>query len=228
MNDRIIGILEDSFTQLIIPGITATILLTLISFAFGLAIALFLAIVRTKDVPVLATFARLYVWIFRGTPLLVQLFVIFYGLPSIGITLEAFPSAIIAFSLNVGAYASEAIRGAIAAVPKGQFDAGASMGMNYLQIMRFIILPQAIRIAYPPLFNEFISLVKSTSLASSITVFEMFMSAQRNAPSGDRRKAPQQVRLLISAEAFPLPQQGLSAPSFSTNAACSAILRRVQ
>lgn len=179
MNDRIIGILEDSFTQLIIPGITATIPLTLISFAFGLAIALFLAIVRTKNVPVLATFARLYVWIFRGTPLLVQLFVIFYGLPSIGITLEAFPSAIIAFSLNVGAYASEVIRGAIAAVPKGQFDAGASMGMNYLQIMRFIVLPQAIRIAYPPLFNEFISLVKSTSLASSITVFEMFMSAQR-------------------------------------------------
>ena len=174
MNDRIIGILEDSFTQLIIPGITATIPLTLISFAFGLAIALLLAIVRTKDVPVLSTFARLYVWIFRGTPLLVQLFVIFYGLPSIGITLEAFPSAII-----VGAYASEAIRGAIAAIPKGQFEAGASMGMNYLQIMRFIILPQAIRIAYPPLFNEFISLVKSTSLASSITVFEMFMSAQR-------------------------------------------------
>lgn len=143
MNDRIIGILEDSFTQLIIPGITATIPLTLISFAFGLAIALFLAIVRTKNVPVLATFARLYVWIFRGTPLLVQLFVIFYGLPSIGITLEAFPSAIIAFSLNVGAYASEAIRGAIAAVPKGQFDAGASMGMNYLQIMRFIHRPPA-------------------------------------------------------------------------------------
>ncbi|MDO5532709.1 amino acid ABC transporter permease [Sutterella sp.] len=179
MDDRILQILEDSFTQLLIPGLTVTIPLTLLSFAFGLAIALVLAVIRTANVPVLTNVARVYVWIFRGTPLLVQLFVIFFGLPSIGVTLDAFPSAVIAFSLNVGAYASEAIRAAISAVPKGQFEAGYCVGMSYLTVMRRIVLPQAFRTAYPPLFNEFISLVKNTSLASSITVFEMFMSAQR-------------------------------------------------
>ncbi|WP_295478477.1 amino acid ABC transporter permease [uncultured Sutterella sp.] len=179
MDDRILQLLEDSFTQLLIPGLTVTIPLTLISFAVGLVIALFLAVVRTANIPVLREFARIYVWVFRGTPLLVQLFVIFFGLPSIGVTIDAFPSAVIAFSMNVGAYMSESIRAAIASVPKGQFEAGYCVGMTYFQVMRRIVLPQALRIAFPPLFNEFISLTKNTSLASSITVFEMFMSAQR-------------------------------------------------
>ena len=193
MDQRIIQILSDSFTQLLIPGICVTIPLTLISFAIGLVVAVAIALIRTAKTPVLEPtssndrerppvrepLARIYVWIFRGTPALVQLFVIFFGLPSIGIVIDAFPSAVIAFSLNVGAYASEALRAAISAVPKGQLEAGLCVGMSWTQTMFRIVLPQAFRTAFPPLFNEFISLVKNTSLASSITVYEMFMSAQR-------------------------------------------------
>ena len=168
MDQRIIQILSDSFTQLLIPGICVTIPLTLISFAIGLVVAVAIALIRTAKTPVLEPLARIYVWIFRGTPALVQLFVI-----------DAFPSAVIAFSLNVGAYASEALRAAIGAVPKGQLEAGLCVGMSWTQTMFRIVLPQAFRTAFPPLFNEFISLVKNTSLASSITVYEMFMSAQR-------------------------------------------------
>lgn len=179
MDPRIVQLLQDSFSQLLIPGLTVTIPLALISFAIGLVLAISVALVRTANVPVLTQLARVYVWVFRGTPLLVQLFVIFFGLPSLGLTIDAFPSAVITFSLNVGAYMSESIRAAIAAVPAGQFEAGYCIGMSYMQVMRRVVLPQALRIAFPPIFNDFISLVKNTSLASSITLFEMFMSAQR-------------------------------------------------
>lgn len=118
MDGRLWGVIVDSFDKLLIPGLTVTIPLTLISFVVGLALAIAVALVRVAKVPVIQRIAQFYVWVFRGTPLLVQLFVIFFGLPSVGIVVPAFPSAIIAFSLNVGAYASETLRGAILAVPK--------------------------------------------------------------------------------------------------------------
>ena len=124
MDGRVWQIVVDSFGKLLIPGITVTIPLTLVSFAIGLALAIIVALTRVARTPVLTQIAQFYVWVFRGTPLLVQLFVIFFGLPSIGVTIPAIPSAIIAFSLNVGAYASETLRGAIEAVPRGQFEAG--------------------------------------------------------------------------------------------------------
>lgn len=179
MDGRLWGVIVDSFDKLLIPGLTVTIPLTLISFVVGLALAIAVALVRVAKVPVIQRIAQFYVWVFRGTPLLVQLFVIFFGLPSVGIVVPAFPSAIIAFSLNVGAYASETLRGAILAVPKGQIEAGLTTNLNYLTIMRLIMLPQAFRSAFPALFNTFISLVKDTSLAANITVAEMFMAAQR-------------------------------------------------
>lgn len=179
MDARIWNIIIESFGKLIIPGITVTIPLTLISFAIGMLIAIAAALVQVTNVPVVKQIVQFYVWVFRGTPLPVQLFVIFFGLPSIGITLPAFPAAVIAFSLNVGAYASETLRGAILAVPQGQFEAGYTVNMPYLTIMRRIVLPQAFRSAFPALFNTFIGLVKDTSLAANITVVEMFMSAQR-------------------------------------------------
>lgn len=179
MDARVWGIVIDSFTKLIIPGLTVTIPLTLVSFAIGLLLAIVTALVRVAKVPVASQIAWLYVWVFRGTPLLVQLFVIFFGLPSIGVTIPALPSAVIAFSLNVGAYAAETLRGAILAVPKGQLEAGEAVNMPYVTIMRRIILPQAFRSAFPALFNTFIGLVKDTSLAANITVVEMFMAAQR-------------------------------------------------
>ena len=179
MNERVWQLLLDSFWQILLPGIRVTIPLTLVSFSLGLIIALLTAMVQVANIPVVKQIARIYVWIIRGTPLLVQLFVIFYGLPSVGIILDAIPSAIIVVSFNTGAYASETVRAAIEAVPVGQIEAGYCVGMNYLQIMGRIVLPQALRTAFPPLSNSLIGLVKDTSLAANITVVEMFLAGQR-------------------------------------------------
>lgn len=179
MSERILTLLLESFWQILLPGLTMTIPLTIYSFTIGLTIALLTAIVQVADIKGLKQLARLYVWIIRGTPLLVQLYVIFYGLPSLGIILDAFPSAVIVFSINTGAYASETIRAAIESIPAGQMEAGYCVGMTYSQIMRRIVLPQALRTAFPPLSNSLISLVKDTSLAANITILEMFMASQR-------------------------------------------------
>lgn len=178
-NERVINILQEAFFKILIPGITYTIPLTLVSFAIGLFLAIIVALVQVSNVRVLSPIVKFYVWVIRGTPLLVQIFIIFYGLPSAGIVLDALPAAIIAFSLNVGAYASETLRAAILSVPLGQIEAGYSLGMNYFQVLRRIILPQAFKMSVPPLFNSFIGLVKDTSLAANITVTEMFMVTQR-------------------------------------------------
>ena len=179
MNERVWTLLLDSFPKLILPGLKVTIPLTVLSFCFGLIIALLVALVRIARIRGLSQLASLYVWIFRGTPLLGQLFIIFFGLPSIGITLNAFPAAVIAFSLNVGAYTSETLRAAITSIPEGQMEAGYTVGLNYFEILRYIILPQAFKVAFPPLFNSFIGLTKDTSLAAGITVAEMFLKAQQ-------------------------------------------------
>ncbi len=179
MSEKIVQILLSSFAKILIPGIKITIPLTLLSFILGCVIALFLALVQIANVKGLKQFARFYIWIFRGTPLLVQLFIIFYGMPSVGIILDAFPSAVIAFALNLGAYNAEIFRSAILAVPKGQEEAAAMIGLNYPQTMIRIVMPQAFRIAFPPLFNSLIGLTKDTSLASSITVVELFTVAQQ-------------------------------------------------
>ncbi|MCR5763254.1 MAG: amino acid ABC transporter permease [Treponema sp.] len=179
MSERLINILITSFPKIIIPGLTMTIPLTVISFAFAFLIAISAALVQFAHIKVLKDIARFYIWIVRGTPLLVQLFVVFYGLPGLGIMIPAFPAAILVFSFNEGAYAAETIRAALEAVPEGQMEAGYCAGMTYLQIIRRIILPQALRTAFPPLSNEIIAMVKDTSLAANITVTEMFMSTQR-------------------------------------------------
>ncbi|HEV7306276.1 amino acid ABC transporter permease [Ensifer sp.] len=169
----------DSAPSLLWAGLTFTIPLTLLSFIFGLILGLITAVGRLFGPAPVVAIARFYVWVIRGTPLLVQLFVIFYGLPSAGILLDAFTAALIGFSLNVGAYTSEIIRAVISSVPRGQWEAAYSIGMSWSQAMRRTILPQATRVAVPPLSNTFISLVKDTSLAAAITVPEMFQTAQR-------------------------------------------------
>jgi cystine transport system permease protein len=169
----------ESLPSLLWAGLTFTIPLTLLSFIFGLILGLVTAVARLFGPAPVAWIARFYVWVIRGTPLLVQLFVIFYGLPSAGILLDAFTAALIGFSLNVGAYTSEIIRAVISSVPRGQWEAAYSIGMSWSQAMRRTILPQAARVAVPPLSNTFISLVKDTSLAAAITVPEMFQTAQR-------------------------------------------------
>jgi cystine transport system permease protein len=179
LNERWVQIFIDSFWKILLPGLKITIPLTAISFVLALIIAVITALIQFADVRVLKQLARFYVWVIRGTPVLVQLFVVFYGLPSLGILLSPFPAAVIVFSINEGAYASETIRAALEAVPKGQIEAGYCVGMSWMQIMRRIVLPQALRTAFPPLSNSLIGLLKETSLAANITVAEMFMSAQR-------------------------------------------------
>ena len=160
-------------------GIVGTIPLAIVSFAVGLVIALVVALMRLSTVRLLSSVARFFVSVVRGTPLLVQLFVIFYGLPSIGLLIPSWPSAVIAFSLNVGGYASEIFRAAILAVPRGQWEAGQMIGMSQRQTLARIVLPQAARVSVPPLSNTFISLVKDTSLASLILVTELFRQAEK-------------------------------------------------
>lgn len=179
VNTRLVGILIDSFPKILINGLTVTLPLTIISFALALVIALITALVQTAKIPVLRQLARFYVWVIRGTPVLVQLFVVFYGLPSLGVLINPFPAAVACFAINEGAYCAETIRAALESVPKGQMEAGQCVGMSYLQVIRRIILPQALRTAFPTLASTLIAMVKDTSLAANITVTEMFMTTQR-------------------------------------------------
>ncbi|MEX1662227.1 amino acid ABC transporter permease [Thioclava sp. 15-R06ZXC-3] len=168
-----------SLAPLLRATLTFTIPLTLITFTLGLALGLLCAVIRLFGPRHLVWIVRFYIWVIRGTPLLVQLFLIFYGLPSLGITLDAFVAGLIGFTLNVGAYTSEILRAVISSVPKGQWEASYSIGMSWRQTMKRTIMPQAARVAVPPLSNSFISLVKDTSLAAAITVPELFQAAQR-------------------------------------------------
>jgi L-cystine transport system permease protein len=171
-------LVQSSLWPIVKGALAGTIPLALSSFVLGLALALVIALMRLSRIRAVAGAARAYVSVIRGTPLLVQLFVIFFGLPSVGLTISPWPSAIIAFSLNVGGYASEVIRAAIQSVPKGQWEAAHMIGMPHGLALRRIILPQAARVSVPPLSNTFIGLVKDTSLASVILVAELFRQAQ--------------------------------------------------
>lgn len=179
MDARTIEILTDSFWPILKAGITYTIPLTLIAFVLGTLLAVLVAVIRVSRVPVLDRVCELYVWIIRGTPLLVQLFLVFFGLPKVEIVIDPMPSGILVFTLSIGAYSSEIFRAAILSVPKGQWEAAMSLGMSYPQQLIRIILPQAVKISVPPLFNSFIALVKDTSLAANITIPEMFLTTQR-------------------------------------------------
>ena len=179
MNSDLLNILLDSFPRLLAAGLTVTIPLTALALFFAMIIAVAAALAQFARVPVLTQLCRFYIWVFRGTPLLVQLFVVFFGLPKAGILIPAFPAAVIAFALNEGAYCAETVRAALEAVPAGQLEAGYCSGLSYLQTMRRIVLPQAMRTAFPPLSNSLIALVKDTSLAANITVIEMFRTTQQ-------------------------------------------------
>lgn len=179
MDDRIIGILQEALGKILIASVEVTIPLTVFGFALAMVVALFIALVQYANIKVLKQFARFYIWIFRGTPLLVQLFLAYFGLPKLGIVMDAFPCALLVLGLNEGAYCAETLRSALESVSEGQIEAGYCVGMNYIQIMWHVVLPQAFRTAFPPLSNSLISMLKDTSLAATITVADMFMAAQR-------------------------------------------------
>lgn len=159
-------------------GAVLTVKFAVLSMIFGLAGGVVLALMGISTNRALPPIARVYVSIMRGTPLLVQIFVIYYGLPSIGISLDPTPAGVIALSANVAAYLSESMRGAILGIHRGQWLAAYSLGLSRRQTLRYVIGPQALRIAVPSLSNSLISLIKDTSLVSVITVTELLRSAQ--------------------------------------------------
>ncbi len=188
MTDARAELVINGFLPMVKAAVLVSIPLAVVSFFFGMIIAVGVALLRVTPVNgwlhrVLLTIAKIYISIIRGTPMLVQISVVFYGLPALGVFIDPIPAAIIGFSLNVGAYGSETVRAAIQSVPKGQWEAGYTIGMTYMQTFRRIIAPQAFRVAVPPLSNSFIGLFKDTSLASVVTVTEMFRVAQQIANS---------------------------------------------
>ena len=162
----------------LIQGTRITLLLTCFSIVIGCVIGTIIAMFKTSSLKVLSLIGKFYTWILRGTPLLLQLYVFYYGLPALGITLTPTQAAILGLSLNSGAYIAEIIRGGILAIDKGQFEASKALGLTYGQTMRRIILPQAIRVVIPPCGNEFIAMIKDTSLVSVITMEELLRKAQ--------------------------------------------------
>lgn len=162
----------------LLEGAYYTLVITLVSMFFGSLIGVVVAIARLKGNKLIQALARFYVSIIRGTPTLVQIIIIYYGLVDFGISLDPLPAAFIALSINNGAYLSESMRGALQSIPKGQTEAAYATGMTPWQAMRRIVLPQAIRRAIPPVGNTFIGMLKETSLVSVISVTELLRSAQ--------------------------------------------------
>jgi polar amino acid transport system permease protein len=162
----------------LMEGAVTTLWLTIASIGAGFAMGFLIAVMRLSKLRLVSFAAAFYVWLFRGTPLLVQLIVIYTGLPQIGIRLSVIESALIGLSLNEAAYLSEIIRAGIAAIPSGQSQAGKALGMRNLQIMRFIILPQAVRIIVPPIGNSVNGLLKTTSITSVISMEELLRRTQ--------------------------------------------------
>ena len=173
MTERLWGILADSFPKMLEYGIKVTIPLTVLSFALALTVALLVALIQYARVKVIRQICRFYIWITRGTPLLVQLYIVFYGLPKVGIVIDAFPAAVVVLGLNEAAYMAETIRGTLESVSKGQLEAGLCVGMTWPKIMWHVVLPQ-----FPALSNSMIAMLKETSMAATITVMEMFRQAQ--------------------------------------------------
>ncbi|HCG1002275.1 amino acid ABC transporter permease [Pseudomonas aeruginosa] len=162
----------------LLQGAMYTVLFAAVSMVLGLILGFSVAVVRVTKVPVVSQIAAVYVSAFRGTPLLVQIFVLYYGLPSVGIEFTPVTAGILALTLNVAAYLSESMRGEILGIDKGQWEAGLSVGLTWGQTLWNIITPQALRLAVPSLSNSLISLIKDTSLISVITVTELMLATK--------------------------------------------------
>lgn len=169
MNENIIFILN---------GMKLTINLYIITMIFSLPLGIIFSLGRVSKSALLNNCIQIYTWIFRGTPLLLQLFFVYYGLPVIGITLTPFTAASVTFIINYAAYFCEIFRGSILGIDKGQYEAAKVLGMSYSQTMRRIIIPQALVTALPPLSNEAISLIKDTSLVSAIGMAEILRNSK--------------------------------------------------
>jgi len=166
------------YLPILLEASVMTVILTVLSQTIGTVIGFLMALGRVSAFGWLRTLVGIYVWIIRGTPLLLQLFFVYYAAPAIGVTLDAFPAAIIAMSASSAAYNCEIFRAGIQAVHRGQIEAAQAVGMTYARIVRHIIVPQAMRIIVPPYMSNFISHAKNSSMASVITVQELMLTAQ--------------------------------------------------
>ena len=168
------------FSSMFIQAAWVTLWISVVAQTLGVIIGLFLALMRMSRFPILSGFARAYIWFFRGSPLLVQVLVLWDGLPKLvpDLLLSAEACVLLAFSLNEGAYMAEIIRAGISSVDTGQMEAAKSLGMRYSLAMRRIILPQAARVIIPPLGNEFNNMLKTTSIASVIGLVELTHAAE--------------------------------------------------
>jgi ectoine/hydroxyectoine ABC transporter permease protein EhuD len=162
----------------LLVGAMTTIELTIVSMALALVAGLALALMRLSRSPLLRSLSGAYIEIIRGTPLLVQLFIIYYGLPQYGIRLEAFTAGVIGLSINYSAYLAEVYRAGILAIDKGQWEAGGSIGLSRAALLQHVIVPQAARIVLPPVGNYFISMLKDSALVSTISIVELMRAAQ--------------------------------------------------
>ncbi|MEH7503540.1 amino acid ABC transporter permease [Neobacillus drentensis] len=171
--------LVSEFIPFMVKAAVVTIQLSLVSIIVGLVFGLIIALMRISKIKILSYIAQFYIWIIRGTPMLVQLFLVYFGLPQIGIELSPFISSVIALGMNAAAYIAEIYRGGIMSVPIGQMEAAESIGMRYPVIMKKIILPQALRVSIPSLGNQAVMMLKDSSLASLVTVSELMMVSQR-------------------------------------------------
>jgi len=164
---------------ILLQGCVMTVELTVITLVIGTVLGILFALMRLSSNIVVSQISNFYTWIFRGTPMLLQLFFFYYGLPSVGITMTPFQAAIAGLGLNSGAYMSEIIRGGIVSIDKGQFEAAKALGFSYTETMRKIILPQTFKVIIPPVGNEFITILKDTSLVSTISMVELMRTAQQ-------------------------------------------------
>ena len=167
----------DSFPY-VLSGIGYTLLIALVSMVMGLIIGFFLALARTSSLWILQWPARMYISFMRGVPILVILFLLYFGFPVIGIEFSAVQAALIGFTLNSAAYMAEILRSSLSSVDIGQWESSKALGLSYWQSMKRIILPQSVRIAIPPLSNVLMDLIKASSLAAMITVPEIFQKAR--------------------------------------------------
>ena len=173
----------------LIKGALITIEVFFLVLILSIPLGVFIAFIMRVNIKVLNYFLNIYIWIMRGTPLLLQLIFIYYVLPSVGIRFDRLPAAILAFTLNYAAYFAEIFRGGIESIPKGQYEAAKVLKFTQFQAIRFIILPQVIKIVLPSVFNEIMSLVKDTSLVYALGISDLIL-ASRTAANRDASLLP--------------------------------------
>ncbi|WP_379968769.1 amino acid ABC transporter permease [Ectobacillus sp. sgz5001026] len=167
------------FLPIFLQGLWKTIELSFYSLSIGVIFSILGGVARLSPNFIINKIAFLYVWIFRGTPLLVQLFILYFGLPQLGIRLEPMQAAVLGLSLNTGAYATEIVRSGIQSIDKGQREAAESLGMSKFMTMYRVIAPQAVKVMIPPMVNQFIMTIKNSSMVSLLTITELFHTGEQ-------------------------------------------------